>query len=72
MDDRTRAEIDQGLAAARETITALWWSMFVGAKEKGFSEQQAIDLVKTYILSQNPNGIRPPNDGGGAPDGPIE
>lgn len=57
-------EIDQSIAAMRNLFPRAWRQMYLGAVDAGFTEAQAMDLVKTYILSQNPYGIHPPDSGG--------
>ncbi len=59
LDDKQRAQIDQNLATMKELLPPIWMGLFVGCQDAGFNELQAFDLVKTYILSQNPNGTRP-------------
>ena len=58
LDPKRQAEFDQGVEAMGEVFPAMWCKLFEKCKEEGFTEQQAFDLVKTYILSQNPNGIK--------------
>ena len=54
---------DQLLAHARDVIPRLWGAMYQGALAAGFSASDAMGLVQTWILSQNPNGIRPTGSG---------
>lgn len=64
MENKERAEIEQGLANMREMLPRMWWSLYQGSIAVGFSPPDAFRLVTAYILSQNPNGIRP-SDGCG-------
>ena len=47
--DKIRAEVDQSTAFLVETQPMLWWGLYQGAMKQGFTEKQAIDLVKTQI-----------------------
>jgi len=64
LDNQKRSELEQAIAGLSELLPRTWKSIYNGCLEVGFDSQLAMDLVKTYILSQNPFGIRPPNDGG--------
>jgi hypothetical protein len=64
IDDKKRSELEQSIAAMRELFPHCWRALYDGCISENFSEAQSMDLVKTYILSQNPHGIRPSNDGG--------
>ena len=44
----------------------MWFAIYQGCLGAGFDASQAMSLLQTYLLSQNPNGIRP-NDGSGPP-----
>jgi len=60
IDDNKRAEIDQASAWLAECLPPLWWSLFEGCLQAGFTESNAIDLVKTYIVANNAIGFRAP------------
>ncbi len=47
--DRERADNDRKLAELRDFLPALWWALYSGCLEKGFSEIQALELVKVFI-----------------------
>ena len=57
LDAKVRAEIDQSFEMMVEIFPPLWRGLFEGCREKGFTEEQAMELVKTYILSQGSNKI---------------
>lgn len=63
LDGAKRQEIEQSLASLGELLPRSWRVLFDGCKNEGFTPEQSMDLLKTYILSQNSCGIRPPNDG---------
>lgn len=44
---------DQILAEIRDSIPGLWWALYSGCLEAGFSEYQAFELVKAWILQTN-------------------
>ncbi len=50
---------DQAIVSARDFIPRIWWGLYQGCLQTGFDKVQSFALLQTYILSQNPNGIRP-------------
>lgn len=65
---QNQSEIDQLMASLRDFIPAGWRAVYNGCLAQGFDEVQAFQLLQTYILSQAPEGIQPPN--GQGPDAP--
>lgn len=63
LDARKRRDLDEAVAALSEVLPITWRQLYKGCISEGFSSEQAMGLVKTYILSQNPYGIAPPNEG---------
>jgi len=57
LDPKMAAEIEQGVAAIRELFPPVWRALSQECLKEGFTEAEAMDLVKTYILSQAPNGV---------------
>lgn len=57
-NDESR-RLDQNLAAARDTFPRLWWSLYTGAVNSGFTDSQSMSLVQTWILAQGERTIRP-------------
>lgn len=53
---------EQQSAEAADVIVGLWRQMFDEAKLRGFTEQQAMALVQTWILSQAPRGVNGTRD----------
>lgn len=47
--DQDPHQQEQTMAEIRTSIPRLWWSLFTGAKEQGFSAAQAPELVKAFI-----------------------
>ncbi len=47
------ADLDQAAAALGEHIPPLWRSIFNGCVRSGFTEDQAMDLTKTYVATTN-------------------
>ena len=64
LSPKQRSEIEQDIATMRDIYPRTWRQLFLGCVKEGFTPAQSMDLVKTYILSQNIVGIRPSNDGG--------
>lgn len=59
LDDKKRAEFEQSNAAMAEIFPSLWKSLFDGCVKQGFTEVEAMQLVKTYILGQSSGGVKP-------------
>lgn len=51
-------QFDEGAALLGDSLPGLWRRMYENCITHDFTEQQAIELVKAYILSQCPHGIR--------------
>lgn len=51
IDHKKKAQYDQEIAAFNEMIPSMWWSLFRSLKKEGFTEIQALELLKTYITS---------------------
>lgn len=45
------AKFDQSSAFIADSFPETWWRMFSNLKNKGFSEEQALDILKTYITA---------------------
>lgn len=54
MSKPNKAEFDQMLANMRDVLPSMWWSVYVGCTDKGFSPAQALELTKTYITASTP------------------
>jgi hypothetical protein len=59
-------EDEQARASFRDGLPPMWWNLYQGCLQTGFSEKQGMWLLACFILAQNPYGIRPPD----APEGP--
>ena len=46
------AELDQSISECINTFPVMWYGLYEGCVEKGFTKEQAIDLVKTFILKE--------------------
>ena len=66
---KRQQDLEQTLAAARDTIPRLWRQVYLGSIDAGFKPSEAFKLTQTYILaSSNQNGIQPPNESPEPPD----
>jgi hypothetical protein len=54
---QNQAKMDQATAMLGDVMPPIWRRMFENSVEAGFSEEQAMSLVKTYILAQCPGGV---------------
>jgi hypothetical protein len=51
MDPKAKAELDQSLALMRDILPTQWRALYVRLVEEGFREDQALDLLKTFITA---------------------
>ncbi len=49
MDPRTMSDLDQSVAT--DLFPTLWRGLYMRLMEEGFTDVQAFELVKTYILA---------------------
>lgn len=54
MNPRDRARLDQDTAKIAEVLSALWMGIFRSLVDRGFSERQAMSLLRTYIKTTLP------------------
>lgn len=59
LNDYEAHKLEQAIAQAGEIFPRTWREVFNGCKREGFTEAESMDLLKTYIMSQNPHGIQP-------------
>ena len=45
------AKFDQEMKEISKTMPALWWSIYKECFNEGFSSDQAMDLLKTFMMS---------------------
>lgn len=55
---KRQREFDEGITHMTKTFPMIWRRMYEECKSNGFTEDQAMSLVRTYILSQCSGGIR--------------
>ena len=51
LDEKMRAQLDQSSALLAEMLPPLWWGLYRACVDEGFTESQALELVKTYLSS---------------------
>lgn len=49
LDEKITAALDQGIAAISEMCPPLWWGLYEGCKKQGFSDDQAMEILKTIV-----------------------
>ena len=49
LDPEKRAMIDQNIAEIAEGWPTVWHKLYLGCVEEGFTELQAMELVKAFI-----------------------
>lgn len=47
-------ELDQSIATIVEMFPIMWWGLYNGCVKQGFTEYQALELVKAYITTVTP------------------
>lgn len=60
--------MEQELAKMRDTLPRIWWALYVGCTEAGFTQEQSLSLVQTFCLTQCVGGVRPNNPGAKPPE----
>lgn len=56
MPANDKAKFDQEIASMRDSLPTIWWALYSGAVDKGFTTSQALALTQTYQLSM---GVAP-------------
>jgi hypothetical protein len=62
-DPRKQQKADQDFAKIRDGIPAVWWALYTGCKERGFSDQQSFALVTSWVLGTAAGKVVPPTSG---------
>ena len=62
LDPKKQHDLEQAFACFTEYYPSLWRGIYLKCVEEGFTPIESLDLVKTYILSQNPNGTNVPKN----------
>lgn len=52
------AAVEQAQSAVADLLPPFWHRLHRNTVTEGFTNSEALELLKTYILSQNPYGIR--------------
>lgn len=58
LSDKVRADLDQATAVVAETMPPMWRRIYLRCIEEGFSEDQALLLVRTYIAAFGFGGVK--------------
>lgn len=76
MTPEEQAKLDQATAALADHLPALWWRLYSNCVKCGFTPDQAIDLLHTYIettcktdyIPPQPPPPKDPNDDNDEPE----
>jgi hypothetical protein len=49
LNDKARAELDQGIAMVKESLPQLWRGLYLGCVKAGFSPEESMKIVLAYI-----------------------
>jgi hypothetical protein len=55
---KNESEFEQATSYLANQLPSFWKRMYDKCQEQGFSKQESLLLVNTYILSQCPYGVR--------------
>lgn len=47
-----RAKMDQDLAKFRDSAPAMYWALYSGCLEKGFTPDQAMRIVVAFVMKK--------------------
>lgn len=50
LNPRENAELEQSRALLMENFPPLWWGLFDNCVKQGFTRQEALELIKAYII----------------------
>ena len=51
LDPKQQHEAEQGAAYLTEFLPPSWWGIYSGCIKEGFSEQQAFELVRCWMMA---------------------
>ena len=52
MTPEEQSKFEQGVAMLGDTLPPLWWRLYCNCKEQGFTEEQAMLLLRTHIAQR--------------------
>ena len=53
LDPKQIAEWSQAVATLAEICPPMWWGLFKGCKEEGFTDDQAMQLVVAFMKTEH-------------------
>ena len=54
---KTKHTLDEARTVLADHLPPLWRGVYIGCLKEGFSEEQAMSMVKCYILKDAPAGV---------------
>ena len=66
----TEPSMEAEMLKIRQELPRVWFNLYQGCLEAGFDDHASLLLTQTWILSQNPHGIRPDAARGPSSDEP--
>lgn len=51
MNEKEQSDFEQSVAAIAESYPPMWRRMYLNLLSEGFSKDESMDLLKTFILS---------------------
>lgn len=51
INPQKQADLDQAIATVSENFPILWSSIYRGLQQQGFTENQAFELLKVYVMA---------------------
>lgn len=58
---KKQAAADRAMSYLADTLPPLWWNLYKGCYESGFSPTESFQIVQTYIMSTGVKGINLPD-----------
>lgn len=62
---RRQAEADRKGAEACDNLPAIWWRLYQGCRQQGFTVDQSFELVRTFVSTLQTGGDRGTQSGQG-------
>ena len=49
LNDKERQEYDQDAACLADVLPKMWWGLYRGCMEEGFTREESLMLVRAYV-----------------------
>lgn len=62
LNPKQASALDQSIAMMREFYPAAMWALYEGSLEKGFTQEQAMDIAKHWLALMIMKPLDPPQE----------